>query len=89
MPQETKTLEGITFTIHKRVENNRIIKTIQFADKGQEYSYTERVEAIQREAFEDLFAKAGFKIKAEFGDYHFSPFDAETSDRLVIVAQKR
>ena len=88
VPKETKTIDGIDFHISKKVENNRILKTIEFESKGKQKSYTEKVEAITKQQFEELFAATDFEIKEVFGNYHLDSFDEDTSDRLIFVVQK-
>lgn len=88
VPHEVKTIEGITFTINKKMEGNRIIKTIGFESEGGHFTYTEKVEAINKQQFEQLFAQTDFEIMKVFGDYQLSPYNAQTSDRIIFVLQK-
>lgn len=88
VPYETKTIDGIEFTINKRIEEHRVIKTISFEAEGNPYSYTEKVEIIDKTHFETLFAQTDFEIVEVFGDYQLSPYNAQTSDRLIFVVQK-
>lgn len=90
VPKETKTIDGIDFYISKKVENNRILKTIEFISKNTHTprSYTEKVEAITKAQFEQLFADTDFEIKEVFGSYELDSFDENTSDRLIFVVQK-
>ena len=86
--EETKTVDSITFNIHKKVENGFIIKKIQFADCGQKFQFEEIVEAITLKDFERYFLHAGLKIKNVFGNYALDSFDEQNSDRLIIIAEK-
>lgn len=85
---ETKMIEGITFKITKSVVDNFIIKQIDFEDKGNSYSFQERVKAITQKDFIRYFNLANLKIEATFGDYDLNPFNENTSERLIIVAKK-
>lgn len=87
-PQETKTVEGIEFTITKKIEDGRIIKTITFYADGEEHRYKEKVDASNKADFEKLFSKTDFKVLNIFGDYLLGDFDNQTSDRLIFVVQK-
>ncbi len=90
VPKETKTIDGIDFHITKKVENNRILKTIEFISKNTHTprSYTEKVEAITKKQFEQMFADTDFEIKEVFGSYDLDSFDENTSDRIIFVVQK-
>ncbi|MGZ4118041.1 MAG: class I SAM-dependent methyltransferase, partial [Bacteroidia bacterium] len=86
--QEIKTIEGIEFKITKKVENNFIIKQIQFTDKGKEYNFKEFVKALTLADFEGYFSANKFKILHLLGNYQLDVFDENTSDRLIIIAEK-
>ena len=87
-PLEEKVIEGITFHLHKRFEEGYIVKDIRFTDKGSDYHFFERVKAIRRWDFERYFTQAGLSLLDTFGDYSLSPYEAESSDRMIFVAQK-
>ncbi len=87
--KEVKTLDGIDFNITKSYDGKHIYKNIDFIDKGKEYHFQEKVQAIKKEEFESLLEKAGFQIQDVFGDFSLSPFNRKESDRLIIIAKKR
>lgn len=87
--EETKTVEGIEFKISKTIENNFIIKKIQFADKGKEYRFEERVKALTLPDFEKYFEANKLKIVHLRGNYKLEEFDERSSERLIIVATKK
>ncbi|MFI5220028.1 MAG: SAM-dependent methyltransferase [Bacteroidia bacterium] len=87
-PVEKITSEKINFNIQKRVENNFIMKKIQFEDGGKNYEFEETVEAIELKDFERYFSHAGLIIKDVFGNYHLESFNEENSERLIIIAEK-
>ncbi len=86
--QENKTIEGIEFKISKKVENNFIVKQINFTDKGKDHSFQERVKALTLNDFEKYFKANKLKIVHLSGNYQLDPFDELNSDRLIIVARK-
>lgn len=88
-PHDTKTMEGITFSISKRIENNTIIKGIDFTDKGESFHYEERVKLFDRLYFENLAKDCRLRILNTFGNYQLQDFDSETSPRLILVMQKQ
>lgn len=81
--------EGITFQIKKRFDGTHIIKDIVFEDDGNQFHYTERVQAITKAQFEELFANNGFEILCTFGDFDLNDFKEETSDRMILFVKKR
>lgn len=86
--EETKTVEGIEFKISKTIENNFIIKKIDFTDKGKEYHFEERVKALTLPDFEKYFEANKLKIVHLRGNYKLEEFDEKSSERLIIVARK-
>lgn len=88
MPQETKLIEGISFSINKTLLDNKIIKRIEFSDKGQEYFFEEKVSLLNRDDFMKLGEQSGFKMLNTFGDYNLNPFDQNISERLILIFQK-
>lgn len=85
VPKETKIVEGITFNIKRRVEDNYIIKEINFSDNGKDFSFIEKVQAITLNEFETLMEKAEIYLLATFGDYKLKKFIKNESERLIMV----
>jgi SAM-dependent methyltransferase len=88
IPFQQKVEEGITFDISKRVEHGLIIKRIDFSDAGKSYSYQEEVQVLTLQNFEELLHESNFSIKQVFGNYQLQPYQEQSSDRVIIVAQK-
>lgn len=89
VPHDTKTMEGITFSISKRIEDHTIIKGIDFTDEGKPFHYEERVKLFDRLYFENLAKDCRLKILNTFGNYQLQDFDPGTSPRLILVMQKQ
>lgn len=87
-PYEEIVIEGIKFTINKKHENGFIIKEISFSDKGKDFKFEEHVKALSLQHFEKYFATNNLKTVHLWGDYNLGKFDANSSDRLIIVAKK-
>ena len=85
---EVKAIDGIVFNITKEVENGFIVKTIQFTDKGQDFKYQEKVQALKLSDFEKYLKETNFSIFKVAGDYNLGNFDLENSNRLIIFAKK-
>lgn len=85
---ETIVLNNITFNVSRKYTQGYIVKSIRFSDAGRDYNYEERVKAIDFEEFKNMFSKTNLAIQHVFGDYNLSTFDAQNSDRLIIIARK-
>jgi SAM-dependent methyltransferase len=85
---EVKTIDGISFCINKVIDNEKVVKRIEFNAEGKEYYYQEVVQLLTLSNFETLFNQTGFTILNVFGNYNLEPYQAETSDRLIFIAQK-
>lgn len=86
--EEIKEVDKITFRINRKVESGFIIKTIEFNDKGQSYSFEEKVKVLYPKDFERYFRASGLKLINLFGDYDLNDFDENKSDRLIMLCKK-
>ena len=86
--QETKTLEGIEFHLHKFVAEGKIIKHINFEHRGKTYAFEERVQAFTLADFERMLEKSGLQIVKTFGSYALEDYDDTHSDRLILICKK-
>lgn len=84
-----KTVEGITFNISKKIENNTVIKNIDFKDQDETFHYEERVKLYDKAYFEGLAKECHLSLVHTFGNYHLDEFDLKTSPRLILVLQKK
>ena len=80
---------GILFHIKKEVSNGRIVKTIAFEADGKSHFYQEKVQALDLIDFQQLLGNAGFTIQNALGNYQLEPFNAITSDRLILICSKK
>ena len=87
--QETKKIKGITFNIKREIANEKIIKTIAFNDNDKEYCFQEKVQLLTLENFKTLLIKANFKLIKSFGNYQLTEFNADHSERLILIAEKK
>ena len=88
VPQETKTLEGVTFHITRHMEGKLIVKTIEFEAEGRQYHFQEKVWALTAEDFKEYFRITDLRLHECFGSYQLEPYDAKTSDRLIFILKK-
>lgn len=87
VPYETKMVDGIQFKIHKKIENDFIVKTIEIEDNGVKHYFFEKVKCIDLTKIKQLLTCVGFKLNHTFGNYNLESFDQKTSDRLILVVQ--
>jgi SAM-dependent methyltransferase len=85
--EEQKNVDGINFNIKRNSDANHIFKYISFTDKGTDYEFTERVQAITNNDFLKLFENK-FEVLHTFGDFDLNPFDENNSDRLIYITKK-
>ncbi|MFS4481717.1 SAM-dependent methyltransferase [Hyunsoonleella sp. 2307UL5-6] len=85
VPENSKTVDGITFNLKRFVKDGYIVKTINFDADGETYNFEERVRAFSLADFETLFAEAGVHLLDVFGDYKLRKFNPKTSKRLVMI----
>jgi SAM-dependent methyltransferase len=89
VPEETKTIEGTTFHLTRRLHDGSFEKRIEFIDdEGQPKCFTERVMALRPRHFERAFAEAGLRLQAAFGDYELNPYDPHASPRQLYMVKK-
>lgn len=88
VPSETKEIDDIAFHITKKVENQAIIKQIDFEHLGQAYHFEEKVSAIDLGTFQTYFTEAGLQLLEVYGDYALNPYKEAESDRMILIAQK-
>lgn len=82
---EIKTVEGIDFHINRYVKDNYIHKDIAFTDNGKDFSFTEKVQIIRLDDFENYFKQANCTLLEVFGDYKLNPFHKKTTNRLILL----
>ena len=85
--KEEKTIDGIQFLIERKVEGEHVFKKITVIDKNETKKYIERVQLLSLNDFEKVMSPE-FKILHTFGSFDLQKFDPNTSDRLIIIAEK-
>lgn len=81
---EEKVESGIPFQLERKVVDGNIIKEIRFRDNGRDYEFAEKVSAIYKNDFEAYFKKVGFEVLNVWGDYGLTPYDQESSPRMIF-----
>ena len=85
VPDETKTIDNITFTLKRFVEDDYIVKDISFVYEENSYNYQERVKAFTLYDFKAMFAKVNIELLDIFGDYNLNKFNSQYSERLIMI----
>ena len=86
---EIKEIDNIKFTIERKYDGNYIIKKIKVEDQKTILNFQEKVRALTLYDFNLLMKSANMKIINLFGNYSLNEFDAQNSDRLIILSQKK
>ncbi len=88
VPEESKTVDGVTFHLKRKFEKGFITKTIAVEDGGKSMEFTERVKAIFYQDFFSYFKQAGLQTESVLGDYSLHPYVAGRSDRMIFFVKK-
>jgi len=87
--EELKEIDGIAFHIRRQYDGQHILKEISFSAADEDFFFTERVQALSPNDFHTLMDESGFHVLNTYGDFSLSPFDSRSSDRFIIIAQKK
>ncbi len=87
--EEEKENEGVLFQLKRRFEDGQIVKTIDVHHQSETHRFEEKVQALRLQDFEALLVRTGFELLHTYGAYDFSSFDIHSSDRLILIAQRK
>lgn len=85
VPEEVKTVDNIDFHIKRYVKDGHIFKEIDFEDNGEKFHFTEKVQALTLQDFQQMMEEAGIYLLDTFGDYKLKKFYKNESERLIMV----
>jgi SAM-dependent methyltransferase len=71
----------------RRIQDNRIMKTIEFIRDSESHSFQESVALLELADFERLYEAAGLKLLEVRGDYDGADF-GEASPRCILFSQR-
>ena len=83
-----KNVDGIQFSIHKKIELGFIFKNISFENEGKKHQYQERVKLLFLEDFKHFFQASDLALIDVYGDYELNPYQDLASDRMIMVCKK-
>jgi cyclopropane fatty-acyl-phospholipid synthase-like methyltransferase len=81
-------IEGVEFNILKKVMDGKIIKSIHIKDGSNEFDFEEKVQLFSLSEIIEMITEAGMQVVNTFGDYLLNGFEAENSDRVIVIARK-
>ncbi|GAB4138713.1 MAG: class I SAM-dependent methyltransferase [Bacteroidia bacterium] len=81
-------MEGpVRFEWTKKIENGFVFKNIHVSDGDRHYDFQERVQLFGLQDFREMLAPY-FKIIDVKGNYNMEAFSAESSPRMIIIAER-
>ena len=91
VPNETKTIDGVTYLITRSCDGKHFYKKMVISDPNlpAPLEYTEKVAMISAEDFADLFSSNGLEIQQRYGNYQLETYDRRHSPRLILIAGKK
>jgi 2-polyprenyl-3-methyl-5-hydroxy-6-metoxy-1,4-benzoquinol methylase len=79
---------GTRITQNRFIKGNRVRKNITIENNGKIDEFYESVRLYNHDEMLSFLKRAGFKIIRKFGDYEGNDFEEDSSQRLIIFAQK-
>jgi SAM-dependent methyltransferase len=79
---------GARITQNRFINGNRIQKNITIENNGKIDEFYESVRLYNHDEMLSFLKRAGFKVMKKFGDYEGNDFEEDSSQRLIIFAQK-
>jgi SAM-dependent methyltransferase len=89
--EEVRPIDGTTYRLSRWADGTHFHKRIVVDDPRRPGGPIEHVEHVARLSLADfrrMFARAGLRMRAAYGNYRLGPFDEDRSPRLVMLAQK-
>lgn len=88
IPSEQIEKQGVVFHIQRKIENGKVLKTIEIHDGSQKEVYNESVRLITYETFINWFKTSGFTFKKCWGNYQLEAFEPDRSPRMIFLLSK-
>lgn len=86
--EDVVTIDDIEFHMKRNIRGEHVHKKVDFSAGGKRFHFQERVRLFTLADFESLFTEASLNICHTYGDYDLGSYNADTSKRLIIIAQK-
>lgn len=88
---ETRTIEGVDFTISRKASNGYLIKEIHLEDSihHQSLTFSEKVSLLRKHDFERMMLPVNLAIEEVKGDYQLGPYDPLRSARMIMIVGRK
>ncbi len=84
VPESRKRINGKEIVETRRIENDRIIKSISITSESASHEYFEAVKLYSKDKIVRSFKELGYVPVYEAGDYFGNSFKSNESERLII-----
>jgi SAM-dependent methyltransferase len=81
--------QNLIFNIQRKTDETHVYKYIEVVDGSEKHQYMERVQLLGLFDFQDLLQTINFELLHTFGNFDLQPYDASSSDRLILIARKK
>ena len=90
VPNEIKTIDDITYNIHRWQDENHFYKKITITGPlvTTPSEFTEKVAKFSVGDFTDMLSYHKMQVTGVFGDYNLNAYDVQKTPRMIILAKK-
>jgi SAM-dependent methyltransferase len=88
VPYSEREAEGLTIRERRQIDGHKVHKQIEIEDGGKPRVYEEQVRLFEFPEMQTLLNDAGLRVGAVYGDFNMSPYDAHSSERMIIQGDK-
>jgi SAM-dependent methyltransferase len=89
-PEEAMERDGVVYRVCRWADAGSIFKRVAIEDgRSEPVTFTERVAKLGTDDFRFMFTLCGLEVDGIYGDYALTPFDPQTSPRLILIGRKR
>lgn len=81
-------MDGVKFRISKKIDSGHVIKEIHVIDGNHENKFMEKVQLFALKELQVMLKSNGFDFISVKGNYSLEEFNEQTSERMIIIAQK-
>lgn len=85
-PADKVVRNDVTYRVKRQITGNRVVKTIEFVDKGELKSFQESVRLYEPEDITEVLEEAGATKISLYGDYKGGKFNRQSSPELICIA---
>ena len=88
--REVHAIDGVNYQVTRWSNARHFFKRIAFEDSdcGESREYIEKVAKFRVSDFSRMLSLYGMSIEEVWGDYRLSPYDSDSSPRMILMARK-